>query len=183
MFLDLVIELIVTLRSAQETAQLRRERAEPGLSSCAHGYLFRFQPQHAANHTGNALPVLRFDLELLPAAPGDGIELRLAVVLRRAPLCRDPSLLLQPQQRGVHRALVQLEHVAAHLLDAPRNAEPVQRSQRVQRLQDHRGPTSLAALPRSSCPSGFRSLLSGIDHAIVHMDGPNEHNVAPMQCP
>jgi hypothetical protein len=49
----------------------------------------------------------------------------------------NPALLLQSQQRRVHGAFIQLEHIATHLLEAPRDAEAVQRSHRVQRLQDH----------------------------------------------
>jgi hypothetical protein len=37
-FLDLVIETIVTLLSAQKSTQLRRECAEPDRSTCVHGY-------------------------------------------------------------------------------------------------------------------------------------------------
>src|SRR5215470_5716126 len=104
---------------------------------------FRFQLQHPANHVGNPLPVLCFHLQLFLPALGDRIKLRFAVVLRSSPLGPNPSLLLQPQQRGVHCALIQLKNVAAHLLDAPRHAETVQRPQRVQRLQNHQVQRSL----------------------------------------
>jgi hypothetical protein len=81
-FLDFVIETIITWLFAQKPAHPRRERPQPRLSTCpAYLSLVLFKPQHAADHGGNALPVFRFHLELLPAAPADGIELRLAVVL------------------------------------------------------------------------------------------------------
>src|SRR6516225_5054113 len=157
MLLDLVIELTIALVSAQKTPHLRRESAQPELSSCAHDSSsfpvvilvsrsrssFRFELQHPANHVGNPLPLLCFHLQMFLPALGDRIKLRLAVVLRSSPLGRNPCLLLQPQQRGVHRHLIQLKNVAAHLLDAPRNAEAVQRPQRVQRLQNHQVQRSL----------------------------------------
>src|SRR5207248_11385687 len=72
------------------------------------GFSFPFQPQHAANHAGNSLPVLRFQVELLLAAFCDGIKLRFAIVLRCAPLRRHPAMLLQSPQRGVHRPFIEL---------------------------------------------------------------------------
>ena len=120
----IVIETSVLLLSKEETAQFRREDARVELRSWAHFSLSR-ESQHAADHTGNPLPVLGFHRELLLAAPGDRIELRLAVVLRRSPLGGNPSPSLHAQQRGVDRTLIELENVAAHLLDAPRNSEPM----------------------------------------------------------
>src|SRR2546430_12328139 len=137
MFSDLVIEFALVSASAQKAAHSRRAAAQPGFSPCAHdsflvssrylisrsGFSFPFQPQHAANHAGNSLPVFRFQIELLLPAFCNGIKLRFAIVLGRAPLRRNPALLLQSQQRGVHRALVELEDIAADLLNAPRNSE------------------------------------------------------------
>ena len=41
------------------------------------------------------------------------------------------------QQRGIDRAFIELQHVLAHLLEAASHTEPVQRPERLQRLQDH----------------------------------------------
>src|ERR1700722_8407935 len=46
-------------------------------------------------------------------------------------------MLLQPQQRGVHGALIQSENIFAYLLDAACNPESVQRTQHVKSLEDH----------------------------------------------
>jgi hypothetical protein len=61
-----------------------------------------------------------------PAAPGDGIEFGFAVVVRSPPFGRDPALLLEANQRSVDGALIEEDGVAAHLLDAARNAITVQ---------------------------------------------------------
>src|SRR5947199_368651 len=90
MFSDLVIEFALVSASAQKAAHSRRAAAQPGFSPCAHdsflvssrylisrsGFSFPFQPQHAANHAGNSLPVFRFQIELLLPAVCNGINLR-----------------------------------------------------------------------------------------------------------
>ena len=53
------------------------------------------------------LPVARFLLELLPAGAGEAVELRLAVVVGDAPFGRDVAFLLELEQRGVERAVVE----------------------------------------------------------------------------
>jgi hypothetical protein len=50
----------------------------------------------------------------------------------------NPALLLEPQQRGIHRTLIQLEYVFAHLLDAARDPEAVQGAKSLQGFQDHK---------------------------------------------
>ena len=84
-------------------AVARRMRAG-GMCLVRSSLSLRLQPKDAPNHGGDAFPVFRFRLELLPSPSGDGIELGLAIVLGRAPLGGDPSLLLQPQQRRIHGA-------------------------------------------------------------------------------
>src|SRR5437762_2572646 len=95
------------------------------------------EPQHPADYAGDALPVFRFGRQLAAARFRDRVELRLPVVLRRAPGRGDPPPLLQPQERCVDRPLIELQHVVADLLDPPRDAVAVQRSHRFERLQDH----------------------------------------------
>src|SRR5918995_3574817 len=147
----------------------RRTRA--GGTFVVHSSLFlRLQPQDAADHAGDALPVLGFRLELLHATRGDGVELRPAVVLRRAPGGRNPALLLQPQKRGVDGAFVEPEDLATYLLDPPGDAEPVHRSERMQGLQDHQVQRAL---------QHFRLLrIHGVSEASnrtdVPVDYPNE---------
>src|SRR5260370_5552285 len=99
--------------------------------------LLPFQAQYTANHARDALPVCRLALQLLSAALGDGVEPGFAIVLRGAPIGIDPALLLEPQQRGIYGAFVQLQHLLADLFDAAGNAESMKRPQGVQCFQDH----------------------------------------------
>ena len=107
---------------------------EPG----GHGRQRVRQPQHPHHHARKSVPSsAACGGQLLPAGPRDRVELRLAVVVRRAPARRDPAALLQAEQRGVDRALIELQDVLADLLDAPGDAVAVQRPHRVERLQHH----------------------------------------------
>ena len=82
------------------------------------------------------LPVGDFDVQLLGAGPGQGIELHLAVGLGDAPLGGDPALLLEAHQGRIDRALAEAHDALGHLLDAPGDAVAVQRPQGVERLED-----------------------------------------------
>ena len=66
--------------------------------------------------------------ELFPAGPGQLVELRLPVGLGRPPLRLDPSFLFEAMERGIERALGNLQHVAGDLLDALRDRPAVHRS-------------------------------------------------------
>src|SRR5262249_9754758 len=94
------------------------------------------QPQQSVDHSGNPLPVFGLSRQLLQAPLSNRIEFRLAVVLRSAPLRRDPSLLLQPEKGGVNSSFVQAEHVFAQLLKAARDPESVKRPHRLKRFQN-----------------------------------------------
>src|SRR5712672_1421239 len=96
----------------------------PARSALSPWLFLLFQSQHTPHHARNPLPILGLHRKLLLAARRDRVKLRLAVVVGRSPLRSDPPLLLQPQQRRVHRTLVQLQHIAADLLDPPRNPNP-----------------------------------------------------------
>jgi hypothetical protein len=54
---------------------------------------------------GEALPRVGLDGELLPAGAGELVELRLAVVVGRAPVRLDPTAALEAVERRVERAL------------------------------------------------------------------------------
>src|SRR5919198_1661833 len=85
------------------------------------------EAEQPPDDAGDPMPVLGFGGQLLPAGFGDRVELRLAVVVGRAPARGDPAPLLQAKQRCVNGPLVELQHVVAYLLDAPRDAIPMQR--------------------------------------------------------
>src|SRR6185437_5072183 len=54
--------------------------------------------QHALHGEHEALPALGFLLQLRPAGAGEAVIARPAVVLRRAPLGRDPAAVLEAAQ-------------------------------------------------------------------------------------
>src|SRR5438094_878315 len=103
--------------------------------------------EKARHHAGNTAPVLRFARELASTGPGDRIKPGFPVVLRGAPARLNPAPLQQPHERRVHRSLVELQHVFAHLLDAPRDPVAVLRAQRLERLQDHEIERALQDVP------------------------------------
>src|SRR5713226_314141 len=105
-----------------------------------------FRTQQTRDNSGHALPAFRFGGELFPAGARQRVILRFAIVVRDAPLRGDPAALLQPQQRRIQRALIQLQQVLGNLLDALRDAVAVQRSQGIERLQNDQVQGSLENL-------------------------------------
>ena len=93
--------------------------------------------EHATHHVRESLPVGGVSASCLRPALSDGVELGLAIVAGGAPLGRNPSALLQADERGVDGALVQQDFVAADLLNAARDAVAVQRAHGGEGLQDH----------------------------------------------
>src|SRR5215510_12318670 len=83
------------------------------------------------------LPAFRFGRQLFTPGARDGVILGAPIVFRHAPLGANPSPLLQVQQRGINRSLIELRQMAAGLLDAPRNAVAVQAAKRLERFENH----------------------------------------------
>src|SRR5438034_646948 len=75
----------------------RFSKPKNGTPPC--GFSLPSAAEHAGDECRHLLPTLRFERQLLPALPGDGIKARPSVVLRGAPLRRDPTTLLQPHER------------------------------------------------------------------------------------
>src|SRR5690348_1298891 len=92
---------------------------------------------YAADYSGNALPIFRFDRELLPAGSRERIESGLAVIFAGAPFRGDPAALEQSDERGVNRSLIETQGVFADLLDSPRNAVAVKRAHSLESLENH----------------------------------------------
>ena len=93
--------------------------------------------QEAAEHCNRSLPQALL-LSELPATGGGYREKAHAPLrLADAPFARDPALLLEPQQRGIGRALVERERALGHLLDASGDCVPVQRAHDLEGLEDH----------------------------------------------
>src|SRR5271165_5319602 len=89
------------------------------------------------------LPISGFLLNLLLSRSGQLVILCSAIVLRGAPVRGDVALLLELEQRGIQRSVVEGEQVAAGLLNAPGNAVAMERPQRLQRFQNHQGQRAL----------------------------------------
>ena len=64
------------------------------------------------------VPLSQFLLQLCAPGSRQRIELSLAAALRLAPMGLDPALLLQPVQRWIKGALLNLQHFGGDLLDA-----------------------------------------------------------------
>src|SRR5438552_4488707 len=93
--------------------------------------------EKACHERGHALPTPSFCEQLLAPRTRQRVKLRLAVIFRSAPLGSDPATLLEPQQGGIKRALVELEQVFRDLLDTLGNAIAVQRAYGVKGLQNN----------------------------------------------
>ena len=93
--------------------------------------------EDAAHDHREAMPVGGVFGPLLAAALGNGVVLRLAVVVGGAPFGGDPAALLEADERGVDGALVEEDFVAADLFDAARDAVAVQLAHGGEGLQDH----------------------------------------------
>src|SRR5688500_10306631 len=83
--------------------------------------------RHRARET---IPACRFRAEPPTASRRQSIVLRLAVVLRDAPLAVDEPLVLEAVQRRVQRTLLDLECAARDLADAKQHAVAVQLAER-----------------------------------------------------
>ena len=102
-----------------------------------------FEAEDAADHAGNALPVFGFEVELLLAETGDGVEAGLAIVVGGAPLGFDPALLLEAEKGSVDGAFVELKNVFTELLDAAGDSEAMEWAHGMESLEDHEVQRSL----------------------------------------
>src|SRR5262249_5081230 len=84
---------------------------------------------------GQAAPRLFLGAELVPAARGQLVVLRAAIVLRGAPAGLDPAAALEAMQRRVQRPLLNAQRLARALLDALGDGPAVLRLER-ERVQD-----------------------------------------------
>src|SRR6185295_15713056 len=101
-----------------------------------HGSPARFCEKPGHQRHGR-FPALCLFVNLLAAARGELVELRLAVALRDAPARLDAAPVLEAKEGWIQRALIQVEQALRHLLDPFRQAKPVLRTHRVQRPEHH----------------------------------------------
>src|SRR2546422_261863 len=116
----------------------RRDRDRPGGGGrdCARGWRggpSRFQC--ARDGQRDLIPVRGFFVQLSPSGTGEGVVLGPSVVLGGLPFGREPARLLQAMEGGEEGARLHGEGAARDLLDAARDAEPVEGAGR-QGLQD-----------------------------------------------
>ena len=88
------------------------------------------------------------------------VEPGFAIGFRGAPIPAEQATLLQPHQRRIQRAHIELQRAAGHLLEARGNGVAVQRPERIQRLKDHQVECALQNVGFGS--SGFIRHANGI---------------------
>ena len=125
------------------------------------------RPQKPRHHLRHPFPLRGLLRHPFPPCRGQRIKSGAAPARRHSPFRLDPSPFLQARQRRMDRSLVQPQPAAAHLaaahiLDPPRNAVPVQRTHRFNRLQNHQVQRPL---------QNFRSLLTHLPSpvALLHV--------------
>src|SRR4051812_11484260 len=92
--------------------------------------------EELVDESGEAAPPFNLALQLAFAAPGDGVELRFAVALRPPPGSLDPALLLEADERGIQRALIEGERMVRDLRQARGQRIRMQRPHGRQGAQD-----------------------------------------------
>lgn len=125
---SVAIELIGAARRAGWNAATRYVAGDEGFHRS--GKLH--DPIDGCRH---AIPFAGFDRELTAARRGEAVVLRSPSELRGAPFRLNPSLVLEPMQRRVERALVDLQDVLGNLLYPLRDRPAVHRIA-LQRPQD-----------------------------------------------
>src|SRR6188508_3400893 len=86
--------------------------------------------EHEPNPARKPCPFGFLVHEPLLAGPGQAIEARPAIVLRRAPFGGDPALFFKSLKSGVERTLLDLEDFVGELADPLRNRPAVERLER-----------------------------------------------------
>src|SRR5690606_3503915 len=122
---QLLAHIALRTAHAQQTPHRRSSisrRADPTTtrsSSCSRD--LRRGTQHLRDRFGVARPCARLPLELLTAPRGQRVVLRATVRLRQPPLGCDPATPLDAVQRGVQRAILDLQHAIRRVADPASN--------------------------------------------------------------
>src|SRR4029453_5500912 len=93
--------------------------------------------EEAADDGCRLFPMAGLDPERATSSACQPVEARLAVLLGGAPLGRDRALLLELQQYRIQTPLIHGKKISADLLDAPGDTIAMERSQHIERLEDH----------------------------------------------
>src|SRR5262249_15338671 len=100
-------------------------------------YFLRLGPQNPGNHLRHAVPVLRLALQPFSSCCRQPVIFRLPLILRFAPLARNPTLMFQPVQRRIERPLLDLQPVLRDLLDSQQHTIAMQRPERYRFEDQH----------------------------------------------
>src|ERR1044071_9638969 len=84
---------------------------------------------HLRDRERQQIPALFFHAELLPSRSRERVELGAATRLVHLSVGSDPTLQFDPVKRGVESALLHLEHLIRHLMNALDHAVAVQRAE------------------------------------------------------
>src|SRR4029079_4541986 len=123
---------------------------------------YLLKTHHRGDGACETVPIARFDLELLSPGARQRVELGSPVVLTRAPLRRDPTLLLQLVERRVERTVAHLQHVRRQLLEPLADRPAVHRFER-QHLEDEKVQRALHQIVRLAHGG---SLVTRYEHTV-----------------
>src|SRR5438128_9342595 len=113
--------------SRSRSSSARLPRAEPKSLRRIMALLLHRGTEDTGDGSSQLVPPARLNLELLATLGGQVIELRAAVVLRRALIERNPTTLDQAVQRRIQRTLLHLQHMIRAVLDRFGNRMAVSR--------------------------------------------------------
>src|SRR5262249_39010670 len=107
----------------------RDSTAESGSVAEVSCQILSFDLEEAPDDGRGLLPFPGLRLQLLATGGGEPIKARAAVVFRCAPLEGNQAFLLELEQQGIERALVDSQKVSADLLNPSGNSPAMLRSQ------------------------------------------------------
>src|SRR6266576_421349 len=102
-----------------------------------------FWREEGRDEISGLIPLAGFARQLLPPGGGERVELRAAIVLGLPPLRVDESFLLELEEGGVERAVVEREAILTDFLDTSRHAVAMERAEAFEGLEDHQGEGAL----------------------------------------
>src|SRR5450756_2590240 len=119
------------------SSRLPRRRLSKRRQNMGMGVVLSGGAKESLHQGHGALPILRFPRDLFPPRARQLVEFGPAIGIAGAPARFDPAALLQAQERGIQRPLVEIEGAAGDLLNALGQPEPVLRPHGFERPQHH----------------------------------------------
>src|SRR2546428_3279599 len=128
-----------------------------------------FVQEELLDQTGQAAPTLGLLVQGAPAGPGDAVVLGFAIGLGSLPGTLDPAPLLQPDESGVQRTLIEGEGRSSDLFEAGREAVGMLGPHGIQGPQHDQVEGSLQELHPFYRSTGHSSSLPSLSLAKVHL--------------